>query len=55
MGSKMLPQLLSGPEAGPSTRFPTAGQELARFHFYGILIYSLLPSDIPSDNEDKES
>ena len=53
MGSKMLPQLLSGSEAGPSTHFLTAGQELARFHFYGILIYSLLPSDIPSDNEDR--
>ena len=55
MGSMLLPQSLSGPEAGPSTCFPTAGQELARFRFYGILICSPLSSDIPSDNEGKES
>ena len=54
MGSMSLPQSLLGPETGPSTCFPTAGQELARFRFYGILICSPLPSDIPSDNEGKE-
>jgi len=54
MGVVLLPQSLSGPEAGPSTGFLTAGQELARFCFYGTLICSPLPSDIPSDNKGKE-
>ena len=54
MGSVLLPQSLSGPGAGLATHFPTAGQELARFRFCGILNYSTLPNDILSDNEGKE-
>ena len=54
MGSVKLPQLLSGPGAGPSIRFPTAGQGPKRFCFYGISTCILLPNDILFDNEDKE-
>jgi hypothetical protein len=55
MGSVSLPQSFWGPGAGPATRFLTAGQELARFRFGGILTFSPLPSDILSDNEGKET
>ena len=54
MGSVRLPQLLSGPEAGPSIRFPTAGRGPKRLHFYGIVTYILLPNDILFDNEGRE-
>ena len=55
MDSVRLPQSLSGPGAGPSIRFLTAGQGTKRLRFYGILTYNLSPNDILSDNEGKET
>ena len=55
MGSVRLPQLLSGPGAGPSIRFLSAGQGPKKLRFYGIVTCILLPNDILFDNEGKET
>lgn len=47
--------IVVGPGAGPSIRFPTAGQGPKTLHFHGILTYNLSPNDILSDNEGKET
>ena len=53
MGSVRLPQLLLGPGAGPSIRFPTADEGPKRLLFYGTVTCILSPNDILLDNEDK--